>query len=622
MRDLALEDFSNVMLVGPPKLRYDGEFIAFPVGKADLDQDKYVYRIWGVKRGKEPFPLTEGPNDSSVDWEPDGQRFLFIRKSEDRKQLAVWHPNGKVHVVMEHKRIKSARWASKNLAIALIGEGKDEEDVKRVREVPFWSDGEGWTYHVTNRLYAIDLKTGESWPITDEKLHVRDFDVSPDGKLAFLAIKDRKRPLNVSLFVGELDGEFRELQDSWYLVMVSWRGDSEALGVVGHDRSRGIATNHHLYETPINEWNPRDLVMLDYSVTNRLNSDVRGGKDLKPRWEGGRWYLVLHTGMEVHLYRTGDEGLKRITEGELSVEGFDIRSGVIAASIMTSDRPAEIFLVSEGMKRVTSFNDGFLSRVRIRKPERFSFEASDGVKVEGLIYKPDNPKGAVLYVHGGPATAFGHAFMHELHLLAKKYVVVAVNMRGSEGYGEEFRDIRGRYGERDFQDLMEAIDSISWLPENLAVMGGSYGGFMTNWIITHSDRFKAAVTMRGISNWLSMYGTTDIGFYFVEDQIEGTPWDNFDSYWEKSPLAHISNVKTPTLIIHSLNDYRCWLDQALQLFTALKLMGVETEMILFPDEGHDLSRSGKPKHRVERLKAILDWLERHLEVEGGESNNS
>jgi len=144
------------------------------------------------------------------------------------------------------------------------------------------------------------------------------------------------------------------------------------------------------------------------------------------------------------------------------------------------------------------------------------------------------------------------------------------------------------------------------------VMGGSYGGFMTNWIISHTDFFRAAVSMRGISNWISMYGTTDIGWYFVEDQLCCTPWRNSSLCWDKSPLKYMDKASTPTLIIHSNEDYRCWLDQALQLYTALKLHGVETKLAIFPGENHDLSRSGRPRHRMKRLQLILDWLDRYI----------
>ncbi|MEM1984473.1 MAG: S9 family peptidase, partial [Candidatus Korarchaeum sp.] len=277
---------------------------------------------------------------------------------------------------------------------------------------------------------------------------------------------------------------------------------------------------------------------------------------------------------------------------------------------MSFDKPAELYLIEgSDMRALTRMNEGFTSRVSLKRPEEFSFTASDGAEVECLYLAPEGepPYPTILYVHGGPATAFGEAFMHELQFLCQRgYGILLVNFRGSEGYGEEFRDIREHYGERDYLDLMEALDEALRRgyadPERLAVMGGSYGGFMTNWIVGHSDRFKAAVTMRSICNWISDYGTTDIGFFFNPDQIGGHPWDNFNKYWEKSPLAYVKNVKTPTLILHSDEDYRCWLDQALQLFTALKVMGVESELVIFPKENHDLSRSGKPKHRIERLR--------------------
>ena len=191
------------------------------------------------------------------------------------------------------------------------------------------------------------------------------------------------------------------------------------------------------------------------------------------------------------------------------------------------------------------------------------------------------------------------------------------NPRGSDGYGEEFADIREHYGERDYQDLMEVVDEalkrFGFIDEErIGVTGGSYGGFMTNWIVGHTKRFKAAVTQRSISNWVSFFGTTDIGYYFAPDQIGKDPWSNLDGYWEKSPLKYAPNVETPLLIIHSIEDYRCWLPEALQFYTALKYLGKRVELALFPSENHDLSRSGKPKHRVKRLELIAGWMERWL----------
>jgi len=208
--------------------------------------------------------------------------------------------------------------------------------------------------------------------------------------------------------------------------------------------------------------------------------------------------------------------------------------------------------------------------------------------------------------------------MFEFHMLASQgYYVLFSNPRGSDGYDEEFADLRGRYGERDYRDLMEFLDNVLKTmeridPDRIGVIGGSYGGFMVNWIITHSNMFKAAVSQRSCSSWFTNFGSTDIGYYFDPDQIGGYPWSDFEKYWDKSPLKYVENAETPLLLIHSLEDYRCHVIEALQLFTALKVLGRKTRLVLFPEENHELSRSGKPRHRAERLKHILNWFDEHL----------
>jgi acylaminoacyl-peptidase len=194
-----------------------------------------------------------------------------------------------------------------------------------------------------------------------------------------------------------------------------------------------------------------------------------------------------------------------------------------------------------------------------------------------------------------------------------------INPYGSGGYSQDFQSqLPAHYGERDYQDLMEAVDyairNYPFIDSNrLGVLGGSYGGFMTNWIITHTTRFKAAITMRSISNWSSMFGCSDIGWTFVRQEMGNTlPWENAELYQSKSPIHYIANVQTPTLIIHSEDDYRCPIEQAEQLFTALKYCGVPTELIRFPKENHNLSRSGKPCHREVRLQHIVRWLSKYL----------
>jgi dipeptidyl aminopeptidase/acylaminoacyl peptidase len=228
------------------------------------------------------------------------------------------------------------------------------------------------------------------------------------------------------------------------------------------------------------------------------------------------------------------------------------------------------------------------------------------------------PVPTVVEIHGGPRTAYGHCLMFEFQLLAANGLAVAyTNPRGSSAYGEEFAAAVPRnYGDRDYKDLMEAVDHLigSRIADSnrLGVGGGSYGGYMTNWIIGHTDRFRAAVTERSISNWSSFFGSSDIGYFFTEDEVGGAPWENQQHYAENSPITYVQNIKTPVLIIHSEEDYRCPIEQGEQLFAALKKLRKETLMLRFPEENHELSRSGKPKRRIVRLNHILAWYKQHL----------
>ncbi|MEM2595499.1 MAG: S9 family peptidase, partial [Sulfolobales archaeon] len=220
--------------------------------------------------------------------------------------------------------------------------------------------------------------------------------------------------------------------------------------------------------------------------------------------------------------------------------------------------------------------------------------------------------------HGGPKSKFGYAFMFEFHLLSSRgFYVLYINPRGSDGYSEDFADIRLKYGERDLEDILEGLDYALSLepgidPERVGVTGLSYGGFMTNWVVTRTDRFKAAVSQNGISMWLTEYGVTDIGFYFVPDQIGATPFSEPELLQVKSPIYYVENVKTPVLFIHSMNDYRCFIDQSIAMHTALKHLNKESALALFREGGHTFAWTGKPRARYKRYKIMLEWFEKHL----------
>ena len=225
---------------------------------------------------------------------------------------------------------------------------------------------------------------------------------------------------------------------------------------------------------------------------------------------------------------------------------------------------------------------------------------------------------AILDIHGGPKTVYGKVFYHEMQVWASKgYFVFFCNIHGSDGRGNEFMDIRGKYGTIDYDELMQFTDKVlETYPQidasKVGVTGGSYGGFMTNWIIGHTDRFACAASQRSIANWISFSQTSDIGPYFAQDQQSATYDENPEKLWWHSPLKYARNVKTPTLFIHSDEDYRCPLCEGLQMLNALLDQNIEARMCLFHGENHDLSRTGLPQHRLRRLNEITNWMEQHL----------
>jgi dipeptidyl aminopeptidase/acylaminoacyl peptidase len=276
---------------------------------------------------------------------------------------------------------------------------------------------------------------------------------------------------------------------------------------------------------------------------------------------------------------------------------------------------------------LTDLNRAWKAEVARVRPERFRYER-DGRQLDCWVMRPFGCKSGARYpvllnIHGGPHTQYGHHFFDEFQIYASAgYAVIYTNPRGSQGYGEEFtRAVIGDWGGGDFADVMagldEALRRYDFIdPERLGVMGGSYGGFLTSWTVGHTDRFKAACSERAVNNTYTLFGTSDIGHSFSEAQSGHLPWENMQWYIDHSPLTYAKDISTPLLIIHSESDLRCPVEQAEQLFVALKKQRKQVVFVRFPDEDHDLSRSGRPRHRLERFRVILDWFARYLQPGG------
>jgi dipeptidyl aminopeptidase/acylaminoacyl peptidase len=399
--------------------------------------------------------------------------------------------------------------------------------------------------------------------------------------------------------------------------------------MIGNLDVEDMEVNAYLWTLPAGGGTPvRIGKKLDRSIGDRSMSGPNGPVSGAPvAWSADGTSidaLVADRGATVVVrFDLGGKSATQLTALGRHITAFDRAGDDLIVAVTDPTTPAELRRVTtESEERLTDFNRAWLAQVAIPAPEEFWIE-SNGEAIQGWLIRPvgNTPDGAavpvILNVHGGPHAQFSPAFFHELQMyVARGYALVYINPRGSVGQRDDFaKAVAAAWGTADTPDFMAALDHVLALggldPNRIGVTGGSYGGFITNWLLGHTDRFKAAVTDRSICNMVSMAGTDDVALVSLYPEL-GSPWENTDVYWDMSPLKYVGNVKAPCLIIHSENDFRCPMEQAEQWFIALKQLGVPAEFVRFPDESHGLSRNGKPKHRVERLERTLAWFETYL----------
>ena len=399
-----------------------------------------------------------------------------------------------------------------------------------------------------------------------------------------------------------------------------WQGESVCFAT---DMARhGLNENPALYA--VRDGQIVKLFYRDEAPGSNVTADARYGGGYGVRFEGENLYYTVAHHTDTRLLCVKKDGTAEVVaDGEGSIDCFDVCEGSILLCGMRGVKLQEVYAVTkDGLSQLTHLNEDFFNSHTLSIPEPLTIE-SDGVAIEGFVLKPigfDPRKRypGILDIHGGPKVAFGSVFFHEMQVWANDgYFVFFCNPRGGDGRGDDFADIRGKYGTIDYDDLMRFTDAVlARYPQidetRLGVTGGSYGGCMTNWIIGHTNRFAAAASQRSIANWISKTNMTDIGYYFNTDQQLSTPWENHEKMWWHSPLRYADRCVTPTLFIHSDEDYRCCLAEGIQMFTALKYHRCEARLCMFRGENHELSRSGKPKHRVRRLEEIGKWFDGHL----------
>lgn len=494
-----------------------------------------------------------------------------------------------------------------------------------IQELPYYFNGRGFKTGQSNQLFIYDIKADKMTPILEPSFSVEEVILSNDKTRVIYSGKAHQDVLGHTAQIFEyslLTGQTRVLLEQM-THSIKKIVDMGSIVVFASDMlTYGLNQNPDVYELVDGEL--RLLNYYGYSFGNSIGTDCRllGSRQSDKAFNQLYFVSTIDDHSEIkRLSPSGDIETFFVFNG--SVDGLIHMQDHLILIAMNGQSLQEVYKLGfdGSLNQLTAFNLSVLKELYVAKPiELICHKESHDVKGFVLLpedYDPNKKYPMVFDIHGGPKTVYGQVYYHEMQYWVNQgYVVAFCNPRGSDGKGNDFADIRGRYGTIDYEDLMDFVNQLLWeYPAvdgaRMYVTGGSYGGFMTNWIVGHTDRFKAAVTQRSISNWMSFYGTSDIGYYFATDQTSGHPICDLDLLYEQSPIKYAMDVKTPLRFIHSDKDYRCPMEQAQQLYAVLKTKGLDTDLIWFKDETHELSRGGKPQARIKRLNDITSWFKIH-----------
>ena len=650
-RAMTPQDITRIRLVSDPQISPDGRRVAFVVTTLSEEKDQYLSQIWMVETaGGEPRRFTAGPKrDTAPRWSPDGTRLAFIseRDRQPKAQLYVMPADGGEPTRLTDLKhgVADPVWSPDGTHLACIArvggwqepereeERQESKPARVITALKYQANGEGFIYDRRPHIFVIAVDGGEARQLTEGDFADADPAWSPDGRLlAFTSARhaDRDYDNASDIWVVPIQGgEPRHVTDTAGPVgQPAFSPDGRTIAYLGHRYPNESGRNRRVFTVPVAGGVPTCLTMdLDRCCIPFFAS-------IGPQWsaDGRSIMFAVEEQGDIPVYRVRAAGgalPERILAGTRQVTGIAAtRDGSMLAFTATDPiSPAALFLCqADGSheRQLTDLNRAWKAEVSLSRPERFRYERA-GYELDGWIVKPSGFEPgqrypALLSIHGGPHTQYGHSFFDEFQIYAGAgYAVIFTNPRGSQGYGEGFtRAVIGDWGGGDFADVMagmdEALRRYPFIdPQRLGVLGGSYGGFLTSWTVGHTDRFKAACSERAVNNTYTLFGTSDIGHSFSESQSGYLPWENMAWYIDHSPLTYAQQITTPLLILHSENDLRCPMEQAEQLFVALKKQRKEVLLVRFPDENHELSRTGKPRHRLERFRYILEWFARYLQ---------
>ena len=627
------DDWYRLNRVSDVQFAPDGKSIVYLMARADRESQKTVSHIWLVAadgRSDSKLFTTGLTGESQPRFSPDGTRLAFIAaKGDERPQIYVARATGgeATRVTTLDSGVASFVWSPDNRRFAVVSRISRKEDPKDplsgitvVRNLHYAQDGRGLLKGQRSHIFTIDLSTGAAKQITDGDFDNSDPAWSPDSKsIAYVSDRTGKADdgsRNTDVYIVSADGGAARKVSTQAEANGSpaFSPDGKSIAFTGALTEGGQSD---IYVMPVDGGTS---VNLTESFDERIQRFI---------WTASGIYFTTNMRGEVPLFKLDPAARK--TEKIAAQQGTQVTSfsfasdGSLAVSRSGFRHPADVFVGAPNAapnRHVTDVNRQLLSERAMAQADELKYKAADGMDLQGWLVKPlqfDPAKKypLVLRIHGGPAGMFGMNFDHEVHTLsARGYAVLFVNPRGSTGYGQTFVRANNKdWAGKDYSDIMKGVDTAiaqnSWIdPQRLAVYGCSYGGYMTNWIITQTTRFSAAAPECAMSDMVTLWGTTD-GAMSPEEAFGGSPWETFDLWWGRSPLKFAQNVKTPTLFIHGENDDRVPIAQAEQMFRAVKRHGVDTEFVRYPGESHGEFANGKPAHYVDRIERVLAWFDKY-----------
>ena len=630
-------DISRLTTLGHPTVSPDAATAVVAATRPDLGTDDYLSSLWQVDLSGDTVPrrITRGERDTAPRFSPDGRWLAFLRREPKGKpQLHALPTDGgeAIRLTDLPGGAGAPRWSPDSTTLAFTARVPDEgrhgqlddvppekEPARRITGLRYRLDGVGFLVDQRSQVFTVAV-SGDEAPhqVTKGDYESSEVSWSPDGEwLAFTSARhdDREHELNNDVFVVRPDGaDLRQVTDTSLATgnpVFTPAGDTILFSAMdpGPGRDQWVGSQEGLFSVPLSGGSPTRLTDAERWHLADGHAVVEAHQAL---------VLVENRGAVDLLAVPLDGGEPTLlTGGRHELLGLDAVGDTVVVSYADPRTSSELAVLRDGeLNPLTGFGDELREHVAPLEMHELSTTAPDGQELHGFVVLPEGegPHPVLLLIHGGPFTQYPWSFFDEAQVYAGAgYAVVYTNPRGSSGYGAAYgTHIRHDVGARSSADLLAMLEDALSRPDldatRVGVLGGSHGGFMTTWLVAHETRFKAAVSERAVNAIDSFVGSSDIGWGFADDLYGPDPNEQL----RQSPLTHADRIDTPLLIIHSEHDWRCPVEQAQRLYVALRKRDAEVEMLLFPGEGHELSRSGLPSHRVQRFEAIVEWFDRHL----------